>query len=159
MNTVEIFIEKNNNIGIVGYEILCQCKNSSLLKRVAVIPNDNTITPVLITRELEIPKAYSNSFYKIIKIKNEVVFNDEHDITIYINDKEVDKQLYGFNKESNELDIIANVRDDDRIKASYYVNGIKKTIKTNISGEYHIKPLIDTYNNNIGVSTLFYKEQ
>lgn len=151
-NKVTITFERSHDRHVTGYEILATDPKTAIQRRLAVLDNPESPSPIKTKLKLELmQKEYTSSYSKSYRLKHyNIILNQDYGMKIWLNGEILDSSLYVINANDRELVIYVVLKDSDLIEAEYYVDALKYEFTTELAETYTAKPIIDPTNVLIG---------
>jgi hypothetical protein len=150
MNIVKenrIVFKRLADINVTAYKILGKqtINGESVTTTLATIPNPSSPTPVKIRKKFDYnPKLE-------FEIKDEVFYNDEHDVAAYINGRKLIDVVTLYNPSKRTVTLLyQGITEFDIIEIEYYYDGIEFIHDTDKPTEYIVELVVDYTSNNVG---------
>ena len=150
MNIVKqnkIIFKRIPDINILAYKITGKqtVNGQSVSSTLATIDNPTSPHPLKLRKKVE----YNPT--RIFTLEDDVYYNEEHQVSVYINGKQLIEILSLYNPEKKQVQLLyQNLTEFDIIEIEYYYDGIEFVHNANQLWDYSVEYIIDYSNNNVG---------
>jgi hypothetical protein len=150
MNIVKqnrIRFKRISDPSILGYEIKAKqiIDDEEVITLLAAIDNIQSPNPIKVLKKVDY-----NSDLEFL-IEDDVFWNDQHEVSVYINGRKLIDALVTYLYEKKLVSVLYNnITEFDIIEIEYFYDGMEYFHNTSVPTEYFIDLIIDRTSNNIG---------